>query len=153
VLPPQLMRNRVFVAASGVALIGFALFWLLPERPLRETAASSLGLGDGLAAPRSPDSLAEVERALTLAVGTEQRERFRERLARRAGVDLSGAATWALVRISERGLARARSRLTVPPGGRGPCLRAGAGRGSRRPERYMPHSAIGRGHLWVRPRP
>ena len=108
----------VFVAASGIALVGFALSWLLPERRLRETAASARGLEDSLAAPRSPDSLAEVERALTLAVGTERRQRFRERLAQRAGVDLSGGATWALVRISEHGLAGAR-RLAeqdgVPP--------------------------------------
>ena len=110
--------SPVFVAAAGVALIGFALSWLLPERPLRETAATSRGLDDGLAAPRSPDSLAEVERALTRAIGPEQRRRVRERLARRAGIDLSPAATWALVRISEHGLARARDLAQqdgVPP--------------------------------------
>jgi EmrB/QacA subfamily drug resistance transporter len=108
----------VFLAASGVAVVAFALSWLLPERPLRETAATSRGLDDGLAAPRSPDSLAEIERALSRTVATEQRERFRERLAARAGVDLSPGATWALVRIGEHGLVRARelaSRDGVPP--------------------------------------
>jgi EmrB/QacA subfamily drug resistance transporter len=98
----------VFIAAAGVALVGFALSWLLPERPLRETAATSRGLDDSLAAPRSPDSLAEIERALTRATTVEQRHRFRELLAERAGMDLSPGATWALVRISEHGLARAR---------------------------------------------
>ena len=43
--------------------------WLLPERTLRETAATSRGLDDGLAAPRSADSLAEIERALDAHVG------------------------------------------------------------------------------------
>ena len=100
--------SPVFLAASGVALLGFVLAWLLPERPLRETAATSRGLDDGLAAPRSPDSLAEVERALTRAIAPDDRQRMRERLARRAGVELSPGATWALVRISEHGLARAR---------------------------------------------
>jgi hypothetical protein len=101
-----------------VALLGFALSWLLPERPLRETAASSRGLEDSLAAPRSPDSLAEIERALTCAVSPEVRQRFRERVWARAGVDLTPGATWALVRISEHGATRARALAVqdgVPP--------------------------------------
>jgi EmrB/QacA subfamily drug resistance transporter len=110
--------NPVFVAAAGVALLGFALSWLLRERPLRETAATSTGLDDGLAAPRSPDSLAEIERALSRATTAEQRQRFRERLAARAGIDLSPGATWALVRIDEHGFAGARALAEhdgVPP--------------------------------------
>jgi EmrB/QacA subfamily drug resistance transporter len=99
----------VFAAAAGVALLGFVLSWLLQERPLRETAATSIGLDDSLAAPRSPDSLAEIERALARATTPEQRQQFRERLAARAGIELSPGATWALVRIDEHGLARART--------------------------------------------
>jgi MFS family permease len=102
----------VFQAASGVAVLAFALSWLLPERPLRDTAATSRGLDDGLAAPRSPDSLAEIERALSRTVGSEQRKRFRARLAARVGVELSPGATWALVRIGEHGLVRARELAT-----------------------------------------
>jgi DNA-binding MarR family transcriptional regulator len=110
--------SPVFIAAAGVALLGFALSWLLQERPLRETAATSTGLDDSLAAPRSPDSLAEIERALSRATTSEQRQRFRERLAARAGIDLSPGATWALVRIDAHGFARARSLAEhdgVPP--------------------------------------
>jgi hypothetical protein len=99
----------VFVAAAGVALVGFALSWLLQERPLRDTAATSTGLDDGLAAPRSPDSLAEIERSLSRATTPEQRQQFRERLAARAGVDLSPGATWALVRIDAHGFPGARA--------------------------------------------
>jgi EmrB/QacA subfamily drug resistance transporter len=98
----------VFLAAAGVAVLAFALSWLLPERPLRGTAATSRGLDDGLAAPRSPDSLAEIERSLSRTVSEEQRTRFRERLAARVGTDLTPGATWALVRIGEYGLAGAR---------------------------------------------
>ena len=98
----------VFLAAAGVVLLGFALSWFLQERPLRETAATSTGLDDSLAAPRSPDSLAEIERALVRTTSDEQRQQFRQRLAERAGVELSPGATWALVRIDEHGLARAR---------------------------------------------
>jgi MFS family permease len=99
----------VFVAAAGVALLGALLAWLLPDRPLRETAATSRGLEDSLAVPRAPDSLAEIERALSCAVTAEQRQRFRKRLVERAGIDLSPGATWALVRIGEYGTTRARS--------------------------------------------
>jgi DNA-binding MarR family transcriptional regulator len=101
--------SPVFLAAAGVALLGFALSWLLQERPLRETAATSTGLDDSLAAPRSPDSLAEIERALSRATTPAQRQRFRERLAARAGIDLTPGATWALVRIDEHGFVRARA--------------------------------------------
>ena len=99
----------VFIAASGVAALGFALSWLLQERPLRETAATSRGLDDSLAAPRSPDSLAEIERSLARVISPDLRRRFAARLAERADVSLSPAATWALVRIDEHGLARART--------------------------------------------
>jgi EmrB/QacA subfamily drug resistance transporter len=98
----------VFVAAAGVAFVGFLLSWQLPERKLRETAATSRGLDDGLAAPRSPNSLAEIERALSRTVSPEQRLRFRARVAERAGIELSPGATWALVRIGEHGLPQAR---------------------------------------------
>ena len=110
--------SPVFLAAAGVALLGFALSWLLQERPLRETAATSTGLDDSLAVPRSPDSLAEIERALSRATTFEQRQHFRKRLAARAGIDLSPGATWALVRIDEHGFARARALAEgdgVPP--------------------------------------
>jgi hypothetical protein len=98
----------VFLAAAGVAALGFLLSLLLPERPLRESAATSQGLDDALAAPKEADSLAEIERALARTVSREDRMRFQRRLAERAGLDLSPGATWALVRIDEHGLAQAR---------------------------------------------
>jgi MFS family permease len=108
----------VFLVAAGVAALGFALSWRLRERPLRETAASSLGLDDALAAPRSPDSLAEIERALARVTTLDDRRRFAERMTRRAELDVSPGAAWALVRIDEHGLAPARRMAEedgVPP--------------------------------------
>jgi MFS family permease len=99
----------VFVLAAGVAALGFVLSLLLQERALREAPATSTGLDDGLAAPRSPDSLAEIERSLTRLTTPEERERFRIRLAEHAGVELSPGATWALLRIDEHGFAGARA--------------------------------------------
>jgi DNA-binding MarR family transcriptional regulator len=92
--------STVFVAAAGVAAAGFLLSWVLPERPLRATAGAS-GLGDGLAAPRAPDSLAEIERALGVLTRRDARKRMYERLAERAGLDLPPAAVWSLARIAE----------------------------------------------------
>ena len=97
----------VFLVASVVAAIGFAVSWLLQERPLRADAASHSGLDDGFAAPTSQDSLAEVERSLAIATTRAERVRFHRGVAERAGVDLSPGAVWALVRIDEHGVERA----------------------------------------------
>jgi hypothetical protein len=97
----------VFTVAAGVALLGFAISWLLPEKPLRATAATSTGLEDGLAAPRDADSLAEIERALSIATTLEQRREFRRAIAQRAGLDVSPGAVWALVHLARDGMAGA----------------------------------------------
>ena len=99
----------VFLMAAGVAAVGFVLSMFLPQRKLRAAAAASTGLDDGFAAPRSPDSLAEVELALTKVTTPEERARFRERVAERSGVDVSPGAIWALIRIGEYGPERARA--------------------------------------------
>ncbi|MBV8955234.1 MAG: DHA2 family efflux MFS transporter permease subunit [Solirubrobacterales bacterium] len=100
--------SPVFLAAAGVAAVGFLVAWALQERPLRDAAATSTGLDDSLAAPRSPNSLAEIERSLSRVIPREQRMRFGQRMAQTAGLDLSPGATWALVRIDEHGMTRAR---------------------------------------------
>jgi EmrB/QacA subfamily drug resistance transporter len=100
--------SPVFAMAAGVAGLGFVLSLMVPQRRLRDAAAASTGLEDGLAAPRSLDSVAEIERALTKVTTPEERGQFRERVAERAGVDISSGATWALVRIDEHGFGRAR---------------------------------------------
>ena len=106
------LRPAFFVAAAA-AVLGFVLSLFLQERTLRGAPATSTGLEDGLAAPRSADSLAEVERSLTRVTTPGERMRFRERVAERAGLQLSPGATWALVRIREHGPERARSLATA----------------------------------------
>jgi hypothetical protein len=100
----------VFVMAGTVALVAFLISLRLRERPLRETAATSRGLEDGLAAPRGDSALDEVRRALSLATTVEERRRFRTGIAERAGLDLSPGAIWALLRIDELGVEPARRR-------------------------------------------
>jgi DNA-binding MarR family transcriptional regulator len=99
----------VFAVAAGVALIGFGVSWMLEERPLSAAAATSRGLEDSLAAPKSADSLAELEQSIALHTTREERERFHGGVAERAGVALGPGATWALVRIDQYGFDRARA--------------------------------------------
>jgi EmrB/QacA subfamily drug resistance transporter len=101
--------HPVFLAAAGVAGVGFLLSWRLQERPLRATAATSQGFQDTQAQPKAADSLAEVERALAQCTTREERVRFHAGVAERAGADISPSAVWALVRIDEHGFAGARS--------------------------------------------
>lgn len=100
--------HPVYLMAAGVAAAGLLISLFLRELPLRATAGTATGLDDSLAAPRSPDSLAEIERSLTRVTSPDERRRFRERVAARAGLTLSPGATWALVRIQEHGIAQAR---------------------------------------------
>ncbi len=93
--------GTVFMVAAGVAVISFLLSWALEQRPLRETIVAGAGVGESFAVPKPGDSLAEAARALTVALGREDRRRAVELLARRAGVDLSAAACWLLVRLRD----------------------------------------------------
>jgi hypothetical protein len=58
-------------------------------------------VSDGLASPRAPDSLAEIERALSVLTRRDARRRLYERLAESAGLDLPPASVWSLARIAE----------------------------------------------------
>jgi EmrB/QacA subfamily drug resistance transporter len=100
--------SPVFLAAAGVAAFGFLVSLMLEGRPLRETAATSRGLEDSLAAPRGADSLGELLRALSVATTLEERQQWRAGVADRAGLDVSPGAIWALLRMDEMGVAGAR---------------------------------------------
>jgi hypothetical protein len=91
--------DRVFVVAAVIAAAAFVLSWLLQQRPLRGTAEASAGLSETFAAPKQGDSLAELSRALSVLLGREGRRHLVEQIAARAGVDLSAAAAWLLVRV------------------------------------------------------
>ena len=75
----------VFLVAAGVAAVGFVLSLRLRERPLRATAATSTGLDDALAAPKTPELAGgDRPRAERAAAGEERRREFGERVAARA---------------------------------------------------------------------
>ena len=90
----------VFLVAAGVAVLAFALTWLLPEVPLRETASAE-GIGETFAAPREDSSADELERILSSIVRGDMRTRIYRRLVARAGLDLSPPETWLLGRLRE----------------------------------------------------
>jgi EmrB/QacA subfamily drug resistance transporter len=101
--------STVFLVATVVAVVGFALTWLLPERPLRATLSADEArqgrvAGEAFAMPVTPDSLAELRRGLASLADREARRQYMEALAREAMVDLSAVAAWMLVRLEqERG--------------------------------------------------
>jgi DNA-binding MarR family transcriptional regulator len=94
--------STVFIVAACVAAVAFLLSWALEQRPLRETvAAASTGIGETFAVPKPTDSLAEASRAMSLLIGREGRRALVAGLCERAGVDLTPAAAWLLVRLDE----------------------------------------------------
>jgi EmrB/QacA subfamily drug resistance transporter len=93
--------HPVFLAAAGAAVLAFLLSWLLREVPLRATAQAP-DVGDGFHGARDDNALREIERALSLLAGREQRWQLYQRLADRADVELPPPELWLLARLGER---------------------------------------------------
>jgi EmrB/QacA subfamily drug resistance transporter len=91
----------VFLAAAGVAVLAFVLSWLLPEVTLRTTTQAP-DLGGAFDGARDDDALRELERALSVLGGREQRWQLYQRLAARGGIDLEPPELWLLARLGER---------------------------------------------------
>jgi EmrB/QacA subfamily drug resistance transporter len=95
--------GTIFLAAAAVALLGFLLTWLMPERPLRQTvaAAGATGeLGEAFAMPVDAASEGYVLRGLAVLADRDVQRRHIEQITARAGVDLSPLAASLLVRIN-----------------------------------------------------
>ena len=98
--------GTVFLVAAAIALGGFALAWLLPERPLRETVAATASdvggeVGHTFAMPSDADSATELLRGLAALADRDVQRRYIASIVARAGLSLSPAAAWLLVRIEE----------------------------------------------------
>jgi EmrB/QacA subfamily drug resistance transporter len=87
----------VFLVATGVVVLAFLLSWLIEERPLRATVETP-SIGEAFGPPVDTDSLREITRALSRAVGRDRTLDFLRRASARAGVDLSPSASWVLLR-------------------------------------------------------
>ena len=123
-LPPELRHailhaysaalHPVFLTAVPVAGVAFVLAWFLREVPLRTVSGQDLGEGLG-ACPTERTSADEAERILARLSSVELR-RFRyAKLARAAGLDLSGGACWILTRLARQG-PTSRSELAAQAG-------------------------------------
>jgi EmrB/QacA subfamily drug resistance transporter len=103
--------HPVFLTAVPVAVIAFVLAWFLREVPLRtisgeqargSSAAQDLGETIG-AAPTQRTSAEEVERVMSRLSAVELRRFGYAKLARAAGLDLSGGASWLLTKLARQG--------------------------------------------------
>ncbi len=93
--------HTVFLIATPIAAVAFALTWLLKEVPLRQ-AASTPDPAQVLvpnAVPEVRDSADEVVRALSVLARKQDRARVYERLAETASVNLDPRSTWMLFRL------------------------------------------------------
>jgi EmrB/QacA subfamily drug resistance transporter len=88
----------VFTVATYVVAGAFVLTWFIPERPLRATVETSVGVGESLGAPVDTDSLRELVRGLSRLVGRERTLRFVQGAAGRAGLDIAPGVAWFLLR-------------------------------------------------------
>jgi MFS family permease len=101
--------GTVFLVGTAIAVLGFLLTWLLPERPLRETVAAASGsdvggeVGDTFVMPRGSESLPQLLRGLAVVADRDVQRRHIEEIVKRAGLDLSAAAAWLLMRIDRDG--------------------------------------------------
>jgi DNA-binding MarR family transcriptional regulator len=103
--------HPVFLTAVPVAIVAFALSWFLREVPLRTVAgetlrnsASAADLGEGMGAtPTQRSSAEEAERVLTRLAAADLRRSGYAKLARSAGLELSGGACWVLTRLARQG--------------------------------------------------
>ena len=105
---------------TSLAIVGFVLTWLLPERPLRETiaaAASDVGVdaGEAFPMPTGSDSAAQLLRGLAVLADRDVQRRYIAQIVERAGVALSPAAAWLLVRLEQEPA----TDLAAPQPGRG----------------------------------
>jgi EmrB/QacA subfamily drug resistance transporter len=96
----------VFLAAAAVCALGFVLSWLIPQRPLRQTVAAASAdagkdAGDAFAMPPTGDAAVELLRGLAILADRDVQRSYIAGIVARAGLDLTPAAAWLLLRIAE----------------------------------------------------
>jgi EmrB/QacA subfamily drug resistance transporter len=89
----------IFAVAAAVGALGFLLSWLLEHKPLRDSVAAT-GVSEAFAPPLPDDPHLQIERAIFLMSSRDTRRKIIERIAERAGVDLTAAACFLLARYA-----------------------------------------------------
>ncbi|MFN2637364.1 MAG: MDR family MFS transporter [Gemmatimonadaceae bacterium] len=113
--------GTVFLVATIVCAVGFALTWLLPERPLRATVAATARdtgseAGEAFARPSDEEAIAaQLYATLSSLADRDVQRQHIQRIVSRAGETLSPLAAWLLVRI-EREPGRSPSEIATSRG-------------------------------------
>jgi hypothetical protein len=100
--------DTVFLVATIVCGLAFALTWLMPERPLRATVAAAAGeagneAGEAFGRPADEDAVAaQIYAALSSLADRDVQRQHIVRIVERAGETLSPLAAWLLVQIERR---------------------------------------------------
>jgi EmrB/QacA subfamily drug resistance transporter len=97
---------RVFIVAAVVSIAGFALAWLVPELPLRETVAaagSNVGqeAAEAFSMPAPDDNTGALLRALAVLANRDVQRAHIEGITRDAGVELPPLQAYLLLRLEE----------------------------------------------------
>jgi hypothetical protein len=100
--------DTVFLIASIIAILGFLLALMLPEKPLRATVAaraSQVGeeAGEAFAMPASAEAIDLLLKGLRIIADRDVQRQYIQRVVDRAGIDLSPAAAWLVLRIERDG--------------------------------------------------
>jgi EmrB/QacA subfamily drug resistance transporter len=90
----------IFTVAASIALLGFVLSWMLEQKPLRESVTAT-GMSEAFAPPMPDDPHLQIERAIFLMSSRDTQRRLIERIAERAGVDLTALECWLLGRMAD----------------------------------------------------
>ena len=96
-----LSLHPLFLTAAAVAVLAFALSWLLREVPLRATTRAPEP-GRVLEPAADDDALRRVEASLSRLAARENRWHRYEAFAQRAGIDLAPPQLWLFARLGER---------------------------------------------------
>ena len=96
--------DTVFLIASVIAIVGFVLAWLLPEKPLRATVAakaSQIGdeMAEAFARPANDEAIDQLLRGLRIIADRDVQRQYIQRVVDIAGIELSPAAAWLVLRI------------------------------------------------------
>ena len=90
--------HPVFLVAAGVTAFGFLVALIIPDLRLRDTVQAA-GTQEHFAVPRTDDSAAEIEKALSVLANRDRRRRIYTELLREIGADVSPLEGWLLTRI------------------------------------------------------
>jgi EmrB/QacA subfamily drug resistance transporter len=88
----------IFTVAAIIAVFGFLLSWMLEQRQLRDSVTAT-GVSEAFAPPMPDDPHFQIERAIFLMSSRDTQRKIIERIAQRAGVDLTALEVWLLNRL------------------------------------------------------